>query len=377
MVFASWRRLSPSLIDAEPRMRGWTVVKTLLWGAGRTPTAGAAFICFALALANFTIPVLFQIPVFSERIWLAFNVRLDAVEALQNALPCLVVVLAFLWVAHARGWREPAWPAAVMDEGLDELRSRVGLWGGMAVAVAFGILAISLLWPLYTWLGAERTWVEIAPAWAAGQAAVWRSLGNAATTATLAVATAAWLVSRKKVRHERLGLLGPGLWVPFLLPGVVLGIAVNHFTSRWAGDSEWPVVVSLFLRYFGFAFAGMAAVVRSLDTDQLHALRLVSGSWWPTWRAVLWPQAGPRILAVWYIVYLLALWDVETGIVVAPPGGETLAMRIFNLLHYGHASQVKALCVILTGLGLLPGAIIQLVSLTTGQRLRHTTGHSS
>jgi len=37
-----------------------------------------------------------------------------------------------------------------------------------------------------------------------------------------------------------------------------------------------------------------------------------------------------------------------------PPGGETLALRVFNLLHYGHHAQVNALCLILLLLAVLP-----------------------
>jgi hypothetical protein len=58
--------------------------------------------------------------------------------------------------------------------------------------------------------------------------------------------------------------------------------------------------------------------------------------------------------AAWYVIYLLCLWDVETLVLIVPPGGETLAVRIFNLLHYGHNSQVNALCLVLLALGLLP-----------------------
>jgi DNA-binding beta-propeller fold protein YncE len=41
-------------------------------------------------------------------------------------------------------------------------------------------------------------------------------------------------------------------------------------------------------------------------------------------------------------------------ILVVPPGGETLALRIFNLLHYGHNAQVNALCLTLLLVALLP-----------------------
>ncbi len=49
----------------------------------------------------------------------------------------------------------------------------------------------------------------------------------------------------------------------------------------------------------------------------------------------------------WYLIFLLCLWDVESMILVVPPGGETLALRVFNLLHYGHNAQVNALCLLL------------------------------
>jgi DNA-binding beta-propeller fold protein YncE len=61
-----------------------------------------------------------------------------------------------------------------------------------------------------------------------------------------------------------------------------------------------------------------------------------------------------------YITYLLCLWDVETIVLIAPPGGETLSLRVFNLLHYGHNTQVNALCLILLALAVAPLAVWQL-----------------
>src|SRR5208337_5632264 len=59
----------------------------------------------------------------------------------------------------------------------------------------------------------------------------------------------------------------------------------------------------------------------------------------------------------WYVVFLLCLWDVESIILVVPPGGETVALRVFNLLHYGHNAQVNALCLTLLVLAVAPLAI--------------------
>ena len=72
--------------------------------------------------------------------------------------------------------------------------------------------------------------------------------------------------------------------------------------------------------------------------------------------------------ALWYIVYLLCLWDVETILLVLPPGGETLALRIFNLLHYGHNAQVNALCLWLLGVAAAPAILWSIIRYLLGRR---------
>src|SRR5204862_6268186 len=88
--------------------------------------------------------------------------------------------------------------------------------------------------------------------------------------------------------------------------------------------------------------------------DLIDVARVEGAAGWPLWRLAYWPQIAPRVAAAWYIIYLLCLWDVETIVLIYPPGGETLALRIFNLLHYGHNAPVNALCLLLLALAVLP-----------------------
>jgi ABC-type Fe3+ transport system permease subunit len=93
-----------------------------------------------------------------------------------------------------------------------------------------------------------------------------------------------------------------------------------------------------------------------VDRDVVDAGSASGGSGWPLFRRIVWPQIASQVAAAWYITYLLCLWDVETLVLIYPPGGETLALRIFNLLHYGHNAQVNALCVTLLALAVAPPA---------------------
>ena len=114
------------------------------------------------------------------------------------------------------------------------------------------------------------------------------------------------------------------------------------------------MLVALGLRYFALGWEGMRLAKRTVDADLRNVVDLSGVPWWQRCRHLFLPQAGWAIAAGWYVIYLLCLWDTETVVLIVPPGGETLALRVFNLLHYGHHAQVNALCLILLLLAVLP-----------------------
>ena len=114
------------------------------------------------------------------------------------------------------------------------------------------------------------------------------------------------------------------------------------------------VVLAFTLRYLALAWTAIAHARTAVDRDVIDAARVSGASGWPLFRRIVWPQIASQVAAAWYVTYLLCLWDVETLVLIYPPGGETLALRIFHLLHYGHNAQVNAMCVTLLALALAP-----------------------
>ena len=114
------------------------------------------------------------------------------------------------------------------------------------------------------------------------------------------------------------------------------------------------VVLAFALRDLALPGTAIAQTRAAVDHDLVDAARGSRATGWPMVRRIVWPQIAPQVAAAWYITYLICLWDVETLVLIYPPGGETLALRIFNLLHYGHNAQVNALCVTLLALAAAP-----------------------
>jgi ABC-type Fe3+ transport system permease subunit len=199
----------------------------------------------------------------------------------------------------------------------------------------------------------------------------------ALSSATLLIAVCLWFGARKKCQtfpsSRRFG--GAILWLPFLTPGVLLGILLIAMFNRsflaWFYQSAGIVTLALLIRYGGPAWTSVSHAFHSTDRDLRDAAELDGASRWQMLRFVQWPQIAPQISATWYVLFLLCLWDVESIVLIIPPGRETMALRVFNLLHYGHNAQVNALCLTLLVLALAPLVAYVIWATVAPQRRGH------
>jgi ABC-type Fe3+ transport system permease subunit/streptogramin lyase len=341
------RGLDAAALEADPAVRGTALLRGLLWPRARPALGTAAAVTFLLALAQFAVPALFQAKLHAAEIWVRFSTTFDAAGALAQCWPLLAAPpLLLLWLAR----RPVAWPFGRGALPPAALRAQLGRgWRTASAAVLAGLAVLSAGVPLARLVASPRTWAELPGAWAAGQGAALRSLLLAGLTAGV-VAAAGMALARRRWPAM--------LWAVFFLPGVFLGLALIHLLNRpglallYGGPAV--VLLALVLRYAAPGWAGARLAAAQADAGQQDAARLAGALGWRCWRDVILPGAGAPVAAAAYAAYLLALWDVETVLLIQPPGGETLAARVFNLLHYGHNDQVNALCLMLLALALLP-----------------------
>ncbi len=364
-VLAAWRRLEAAQFECEPAMTSFALLRWLLIPVAKGELALAAVLTFVLALNNFAVPAILQTKVLPDEMWVQFNTKFDAMAALRLSVPLVIAPMLLLaWVTR----RAVAWPRIQGTVPASVFRRQLGsAWrnGSGTLATLLCVLSVGL--PLAQIGLVNRTWTELPGAVEAGMSAIWNSFWFAALAATVVVGVALVLCSRRREEAEakssrRVRLLTSAAtmvsWLPFFIPGVLLGIALIYLFNRPVLSAFYQsagiVVLALVIRYFALGWTAARHAVTSVDNDLTDAAKLEGATRWQLLRLVIWPQIAPQMFATWYVVYLLCLWDVESMVLVVPPGGETLALRIFNLLHYGYAGQVNALCLALLGLALLP-----------------------
>jgi iron(III) transport system permease protein len=346
-ALAAWRKIPAEHLDADPALRGLALGRWLLWPAARASLAQSLALVFVLALNNFAVPTILQVKVLPAELWLKLNTQLDPWGALAVSWP-LVLAPLLLLLALARA--DTAWPRETGPAAAPAWRRQLG---DAAVrtcgAIAVLALALSVAVPLGQLAASPRAWRELPGLLRAAPGTVWNSFWLAALTATLGVGAA--LLSWR----WRIGLF---LWTPLLVPGVLLATGATFLWQRlapaaWLGG--FSIVIAVFAaRYLAPAWNLSARALRTADPALLDAARLDGASGWALFQHGYWPQIAPSVASGWLLTYLLCLWDVEAMVLIVPPGGETLALRVFNLLHYGHHAQVDAMCLLLVALALAP-----------------------
>jgi ABC-type Fe3+ transport system permease subunit len=306
-----------------------------------------------LALSNFAVPAILQVKVYPAEVWLQFNTNLDAAAARKLSWPLFVAPL--LLIAFARLPEFP-WPRESSSDFSRAFRRQLGFpWLASIISLSTIVVLLGLVLPLAQLLITPRTWSEFIPALRAGIPAVTNSFVYAASAATIAVILGFLLA------HVR--WFG-WLWLLFFVPGILLGISAVEAFNRpgldWFSRTSMIVIALLIVRYLALPRSICRTALRAVDTTLVDAGRLDGAGGLALFRRIILPQIAPQIGAAAYLVYVLCLWDVETILMVIPPGGETLALRIFNLLHYGHNSHVNALCMLLLLVALAPLALFAL-----------------
>ncbi|MCX8108069.1 MAG: ABC transporter permease subunit, partial [Verrucomicrobiae bacterium] len=296
---------------------------------------------------NFAVPAVLQVKVLPVEVYVLANTTLDYMGALVMSWPLVLGPLLLLAVLRAKqinwSWRTAETCPAVWK------RSVGRTWFAIC-GMACGIVGIlSVIVPVAEPIRNADTWRVINSTWLASSEVVVRSACVAAIGGLLILLVGS-LLSR----------ISGGFfsWVLFLIPGVVFGIVLIEAFNRppflVLYRSVAVMFVALVLRYAAVGRTGVLAAKSAVDRNLVDAARLDGATAWQTFKHASWPQMKASLAVTWYVAYLLCLWDVETILFVVPPGAETLPLRIFNLLHYGHNPEINALCLMMLVLAVLP-----------------------
>ena len=168
----------------------------------------------------------------------------------------------------------------------------------------------------------------------------------AATTTVVAALPVAWLARRGGWWQAPLAISAA---VALAVPGPLLGLAtiwlLNRNATAWLYDHTvaGPWLVQC-VRVWPLVALVLAYALRSIPRDETQSAALEGAGPLATLARIGLAQRLPAVAAAWLAGFALAIGELAATHLVTPPGMQSLAFRIFDLLHAGVEDQVASIC---------------------------------
>lgn len=181
------------------------------------------------------------------------------------------------------------------------------------------------------------------------------SLGAAFVT-MLAGTMISYVIVKMKVRGkfllEFLGVL------PFSIPGTVVALGVILMWSGRFGinlyNTAWIIFVAYIARYMAFSIKSNSAALEQVHDSLEEAARACGATHWQALKDVVLPLIRPGMVAAFFLIFLPALRELTTSVLLYGPTTRTIGVAIYALNEdgetvYAAALASLALMIIVTG----------------------------
>ena len=367
----------------------WWQWRVAMWPLLWPVLAASCGAVACLAMWEMGAPDLIDIKTYSVQIYrdLSAPDALDpdgkAIKAALAALPACALAWLALWPArHFTRGRH----AFVNDSNDENQTQRDGI---LATVFALAIWGAALLAPIGIFLtqaGGGEVWARV---WESNEQEIYNTILLAALGTICIVIISVLLVGAWKSWPQRLANVARDIAIaPLLIAPILVGVALISCYNRpgwdWiyagpppTGSEFWDEIGAWIARY-GLMIIGyltrflpisvwlLDAFARGDNPDWETAAQNLGANSWQVARDIRWPLWRPALGGIAALIWALCAGELSTSVLINAPGGQTLPVPVFNLMHIGSTREVAALS--LTLLALCASSIIIAAIVWRGKR---------
>lgn len=178
---------------------------------------------------------------------------------------------------------------------------------------------------------------------------------GAAGVGTILFALLAWVIVRSQIwGRTALSVL---VWLPWSIPGLLLGIAFLSILVSTPGISVFygtmvPLVVAMIVRELPIGVQMIRSSIEQVSGELEEAAAMSGARFFRTFYRVTLPLISPMCVSVFVLVFMATVRDIGTVVLLAAPGTRTLPLLLFE---YASSARLEAAAVL--------GVLIAVVSL--------------
>jgi len=346
-VRGALRSLDPGLEEASrslghgPWRTFWFVTLPQL----RPAIAAGALLTALYTLSDFGAVSLLQFNSFSRAIYVQYRSAFDRDGAAVLAM-LLVLLTSLLLVGEIQTRSRARYHRSTAGTARPRRIVRLGAWRWPALLLSGAVVLLALVVPV----GVVIFWLARGLASGEPLRLVWgaalNSVSSSAAAAALAV-LAALPVALLAVRFPgRLSRMLEGIaYAGYALPGIVVALALVRWASHYAPAiyQTLPLLIGAFvLRFLPQAMGSARAALLSVNPRVEEASRSLGRGAVSTFVRVTLPLIRPGLLSGAALVFLTAMKELPTTLILGPLGYRTLATAVWSATAEGFFARAAA-----------------------------------
>jgi len=212
----------------------------------------------------------------------------------------------------------------------------------------FGFFSIADPWTLDNWRATLNDPVLLR--------SLWNTLAiglGAGVIGVLFYALIAYMIV--KTRHAGRWLLDFLSWLPWSIPGILLGVALlwTFLQTRIflpIYGTIYLLMIAMVIKSMPFGTQMIKSVLIQLGSDLEEASKVCGGTWLHTFRRVILPLAMPALITVGLVGFISAARDISTVVLLGSGKSRTLSLLMLDFAAGAEFEKATVVAVIIVGL---------------------------
>ena len=158
-----------------------------------------------------------------------------------------------------------------------------------------------------------------------------------------------------KTRHAGRGLLDFLSWLPWSVPGILLGVALlwtflqtKIFLPIYG--TIYILMIAMVIKSMPFGAQMIKSVLIQLGSDLEEASKVCGGTWYHTFRRVIFPLIMPALITVGLVGFISAARDISTVVLLGSGKSRTLSLLMLDFAAGAEFEKATVVAVIIVGL---------------------------
>lgn len=170
----------------------------------------------------------------------------------------------------------------------------------------------------------------------------------------------------QKIKPKNKGALEFMSMLPYAIPGTVLSIGV---ILAWQGaifginlyNTIWIIIVAYLARYLSFSMKTSSAALLQVSNSLEEAARACGASHTESLSDITLPLIRPAMVSGFFLIFLPAMREVTTSILLYGPKTRTLGVQIYGLRDAGMIPQAAALATVAIGIIIILNSVVNYI----------------